>query len=178
MKCVPSAPSFYIPPINSISSMATFQQNPPMNHMSTNKIINPVNSLNTLIPVSIPHSAHNMKNQNGPFNQDSEHRSQDQQDQETSSKADSSSHSDKNTFPPSRDLIPSVVGPDGVVYQKPPGSYASIITKALKESKTGKMTLAGIYDWIKSNYPYYRSAEASWQVKIHFKNYYCANFFI
>lgn len=63
-----------------------------------------------------------------------------------------------------KEMLPTVTGPDGQVYQKPPGSYASLITKALRECESGKMTLSGIYDWIKSNYPYYQTAEAAWQV--------------
>lgn len=63
-----------------------------------------------------------------------------------------------------KDMLPTVVGADGKIYQKPPGSYASLITRALSESPDGKLTLSGIYEWIKANYPYYQAAEAAWQV--------------
>lgn len=60
--------------------------------------------------------------------------------------------------------IPSVIGEDGKVYQKPPYSYAALISRALRECDGAKLTLSGIYEWIKSNFPYYRTAEAAWQV--------------
>lgn len=74
------------------------------------------------------------------------------------------------SIPNGKDLLPSVIGSDGKVYQKPPGSYASLITRALTESPDGKMTLSGIYDWIKKKFPYYQSAEAAWQVTKVVKN--------
>lgn len=55
-------------------------------------------------------------------------------------------------------------------YQKPPYSYATLISKALQESETKKLTLSEIYEWIKTNFPYYRTAEAAWQVSIKFNN--------
>lgn len=60
--------------------------------------------------------------------------------------------------------VPSVIGEDGKVYTKPPYSYAALISRALRECDGAKLTLSGIYDWIKSNFPYYRTAEAAWQV--------------
>lgn len=59
---------------------------------------------------------------------------------------------------------PVVFGPNGEIYQKPPYSYAALISKALRECDGGKLTLSGIYDWIKQQFPYYRTAEAAWQV--------------
>lgn len=59
---------------------------------------------------------------------------------------------------------PVVIGPDGQVYHKPPYSYAALISRALRECGTGKLTLSGIYEWIKDKFPYYRTAEAAWQV--------------
>lgn len=64
------------------------------------------------------------------------------------------------------DEAPSVVGQDGKVYQKPPYSYAALISRALRECPSGKLTLNGIYEWIKNQYPYYRTAEAAWQNSI------------
>ena len=59
---------------------------------------------------------------------------------------------------------PVVFGPNGEVYQKPPYSYAALISRALRECEGGKLTLSGIYEWIKDQFPYYRTAEAAWQV--------------
>ena len=62
--------------------------------------------------------------------------------------------------------VPSVVGEDGKIYPKPPYSYASLISQALRDCEGAKLTLSGIYDWIKEHYPYYRNAEAAWQNSI------------
>lgn len=142
--------SMYIPPINSISSMAAYQHQP----------LKPSNNYQQL---SINHSINN-------------HQPQQQQQQQQQlipqtqnqhfPKFSTSNNLSRHHFATGKDMLPTVTGPDGQVYQKPPGSYASLITKALKESETGKMTLAGIYEWIKANYPYYRSAEAAWQNSI------------
>ncbi len=60
----------------------------------------------------------------------------------------------------------TVMGDDGNLHQKPPYSYAALISQALRECPNGKLTLSGIYDWIKVRFPYYRSAEAAWQNSI------------
>lgn len=70
------------------------------------------------------------------------------------------------TFTHNNDEAPSVIGQDGKIYQKPPYSYAALISRALRECPTGKLTLNGIYEWIKDQYPYYRTAEAAWQNSI------------
>jgi hypothetical protein len=62
--------------------------------------------------------------------------------------------------------VPSVVGDDGKIYQKPSYSYAALISQALRECDGAKLTLSGIYDWIKDRFPYYRTAEAAWQNSI------------
>jgi hypothetical protein len=62
--------------------------------------------------------------------------------------------------------VPSVIGDDGKIYQKPPYSYAALISQALRECHGHKLTLSGIYDWIKERFPYYRTAEAAWQNSI------------
>ena len=62
--------------------------------------------------------------------------------------------------------VPTVIGEDGKIYQKPPISYAALISQALRDVPSNKLTLAGIYDWIKERYPYYRTAEAAWQNSI------------
>lgn len=62
--------------------------------------------------------------------------------------------------------VPSVIGEDGKIYPKPPYSYAALISQALRECEGAKLTLSGIYDWIKERFPYYRTAEAAWQNSI------------
>lgn len=62
--------------------------------------------------------------------------------------------------------VPSLIGEDGKLYQKPPFSYASLISQALRECEGHKLTLSGIYDWIKERFPYYRNADAAWQNSI------------
>ena len=53
---------------------------------------------------------------------------------------------------------------------KPPFSYAALICLAMLDKdasgKSGKMSLTGIYDWIKSNFAYYRECKRPWQVSI------------
>lgn len=52
------------------------------------------------------------------------------------------------------------------VLQKPPHSYAVLIRKALTETIEGQLSLNGIYNWIKMNYPYYKTADPAWQNSI------------
>ncbi|KAI5189689.1 hypothetical protein NEMIN01_0642 [Nematocida minor] len=52
------------------------------------------------------------------------------------------------------------------IIQKPPHSYAVLIKKALNETTEGQLSLNGIYNWIKSNYPYYKTADPAWQNSI------------
>ena len=51
---------------------------------------------------------------------------------------------------------------------KPPFSYAALICLAMLDSGNGasggKMSLTGIYDWIKDNFAYYRNCKRPWQV--------------
>lgn len=68
--------------------------------------------------------------------------------------------------PTSINGVPTVIGEDGKIYQKPPLSYAALISQALRECEGHKLTLSGIYDWIKERFPYYRTAEAAWQNSI------------
>lgn len=133
--------SMYIPPINSISSMAAAYQ--------------PMKSYQS--PLVATANNNNLVQQPQPQPQ-----AQLQQKQPLSAL----NLATRNNYTATKEVLPSVTGPDGQVYQKPAGSYASLITKALKECESGKMTLAGIYEWIKNNYPYYQSAEAAWQNSI------------
>lgn len=47
---------------------------------------------------------------------------------------------------------------------KPPYSYAALITFAINSSQRRRMTLSDIYNWISSNFPYYRDAGTGWKV--------------
>ncbi|XP_077301401.1 forkhead box protein J2-like [Arctopsyche grandis] len=49
---------------------------------------------------------------------------------------------------------------------KPTDSYALMIYKALEFSYDGKLTLAEIYTWIETNYPYYQTADIVWRNSI------------
>ena len=50
--------------------------------------------------------------------------------------------------------------------EKPVDSYALMIYKALEESTNGRLTLAEIYSWIESQYPYYQTADQVWKNSI------------
>jgi len=47
---------------------------------------------------------------------------------------------------------------------KPPYSYAALITFAINSSSRKRMTLSDIYNWISTNFPYYRDAGTGWKV--------------
>ncbi|XP_023215737.1 forkhead box protein J2-like [Centruroides vittatus] len=49
---------------------------------------------------------------------------------------------------------------------KPPYSYASLISFAINSSPTKKMTLSEIYNWISTNFSYYRNAGNGWKNSI------------
>lgn len=49
---------------------------------------------------------------------------------------------------------------------KPALSYAQIITRAIRTSKVGKLTLSEIYKWIEDSFEYYRYANPVWKNSI------------
>ena len=55
---------------------------------------------------------------------------------------------------------------DAVKHIKPPMSYATLISQAILSHPEEKLSLNGIYEWIKSNFSYYRHIEQGWQVRL------------
>lgn len=49
---------------------------------------------------------------------------------------------------------------------KPPYSYAQLIVQAICTAPDKQLTLSGIYSYITKNYPYYRTADKGWQVRL------------
>jgi len=47
---------------------------------------------------------------------------------------------------------------------KPSQSYATLICMAMNDSPDQRVTLSNIYSWILDNFPYFRTADPSWQV--------------
>ncbi|VDP14653.1 unnamed protein product [Onchocerca flexuosa] len=50
--------------------------------------------------------------------------------------------------------------------EKPPYSYAQLIVQAILSSPDHQITLSGIYNYITSHYPWYRSTDKGWQNSI------------
>ena len=74
--------------------------------------------------------------------------------------------------PPHVDQNPSVessehmdYSSDAVKHIKPPMSYATLISQAILSNSEEKLSLNGIYEWIKTNFSYYRHIEQGWQVR-------------
>jgi len=50
---------------------------------------------------------------------------------------------------------------------KPSYSYATLICMAMNDAPGQRVTLSNIYSWILDNFPYYRTADPTWQVRVH-----------
>ena len=48
--------------------------------------------------------------------------------------------------------------------RKPPFSYATLIAFAINSGPYKKMTLSQIYEWIETNFPFFKTAKSAWKV--------------
>nr|CDS21220.1 forkhead box protein K1 [Echinococcus granulosus] len=54
----------------------------------------------------------------------------------------------------------------GTVYEKPPYSYAQLIVQAIVSAPNRRLTLADIYSYISTQFPYYKPSQKGWQNSI------------
>ena len=65
-------------------------------------------------------------------------------------------------------------GKERVFTNKPPLSYASLIVLAISSTPQMMLTLSGIYRWIESTFPFYRTPESkAWKVCVYTVDMYC-----
>lgn len=64
------------------------------------------------------------------------------------------------------DLLPGQVDYKNNPYIKPPYSHLTLICMALRRSRSDKMTIQKICEWIKANFIYYRVIGSDWQVRM------------
>lgn len=50
-------------------------------------------------------------------------------------------------------------------FRKPTHTYSAMITMAINDTYEKQITVAGIYNWIRNNFAYYRETSASWKVR-------------
>jgi len=62
--------------------------------------------------------------------------------------------------------LPALQRTDGTTsIGKPNHSYATLICMAMNDTPDQRVTLSNIYSWILDNFPYFRTADPSWQVR-------------
>lgn len=73
----------------------------------------------------------------------------------------------KNVVPPAAaEVIATTTEAPSCKDEKPPYSYAQLIVQAISSVPDRQLTLSGIYSYITKNYPFYRTADRSWQNSI------------
>ncbi|EGT39703.1 hypothetical protein CAEBREN_31271 [Caenorhabditis brenneri] len=63
-------------------------------------------------------------------------------------------------------IDPSIISPSECQLPKPQHSYIGLIAMAILSSPHKKMVLAEVYEWIMTEYPYFRSRGAGWRNSI------------
>ena len=58
--------------------------------------------------------------------------------------------------------------PRNKMLKKPPVSYIQLIVMAIESSPEKRMSLRDIYEQITINFPYFKSEESSWKVRVIF----------
>lgn len=59
---------------------------------------------------------------------------------------------------------PAIIGADG--HHKPAWSYAALIGQAVFSTESSKISLADVYSYIMTSYPYYKKEDSGWQNSI------------